>query len=100
MLFAAINTVKDFVMGRLGDMEREERGKDDTAIANAVVHLSEGDFEDAVLHSSSLWLVEFCSSRWGVQRDMTLYQCIVTHALKLDCKVRKFNFCNCITYNC
>ena len=63
MLFAALNTVQDFVMGRLGDMEREVGGKDDTATKDSVVHLSDGGFEDTVLHSSSLWLVEFCSTR-------------------------------------
>lgn len=64
-------------MGRLGDMEREERGKDDTAITDAVVYLSDGGFEDTVLHSSSVWLVEFCSTRWGVQGGMSLSNCII-----------------------
>ena len=63
MLLAALNTVKDFVMGRLGDIEREEGGREDTATTDAVVHLTEGNFEDTVVRSSFLWLVEFCSPR-------------------------------------
>ena len=60
MLLAALNTVKDFVMGRLGDMEVEG---EDTAVADAVVPLDSGNFEDKVVRSSHLWLVEFYSPR-------------------------------------
>ena len=60
MLLAALNTVKDFVMGRLGDMEVDGV---DMAATDAVVPLTDGDFEDMVVRSDHLWLVEFCSPR-------------------------------------
>lgn len=60
MLLAALNTVKDFVMGRLGDMEVNGA---DTAVSDVAVSLDDGNFEDLVLKSDSLWLVEFYSPR-------------------------------------
>lgn len=63
MMLAAINTVNDYVMGRLGDMENNGGRREDSTAADAVVHLRDGSFEDTVLQSSSLWFVEFCSPR-------------------------------------